>query len=57
VGIAHHAREEGRWAVLQELREAVTLVIECNRELAEQSLRGQAVTREPLGQTVGNVAT
>ncbi len=32
----------------ENLREAVTLVIESNRELAEQSLRGQAVTREPL---------
>jgi predicted RNase H-like HicB family nuclease len=30
------------------LREAVALVIESNRELAEQSLQGQAVTREPL---------
>jgi predicted RNase H-like HicB family nuclease len=30
------------------LREAVALVIEANRELAEESLRGQAVTREPL---------
>jgi predicted RNase H-like HicB family nuclease len=30
------------------LREAVTLVIESNRELAEESVRGQAVTREPL---------
>lgn len=32
----------------ENLREAVTLVIESNRELAEQSLRGQAVIREPL---------
>ena len=30
------------------LREAVALVIEANRELSEQTLRGQAVTREPL---------
>jgi predicted RNase H-like HicB family nuclease len=30
------------------LREAVALVIQANRELAEESLRGQAVTREPL---------
>jgi predicted RNase H-like HicB family nuclease len=30
------------------LREAVALVIQSNRELAEESLRGQAVTREPL---------
>jgi predicted RNase H-like HicB family nuclease len=32
----------------ENLREAVTLVIESNRELAEQALQGQAVTREPL---------
>jgi predicted RNase H-like HicB family nuclease len=32
----------------ENLREAVTLIVESNRELAEQSLRGQAVTREPL---------
>jgi predicted RNase H-like HicB family nuclease len=32
----------------ENLREAVTLIIQSNRELAEQSLRGQAVTREPL---------
>ena len=32
----------------ENLREAVTLIIESNRELTEQSLRGQAVTREPL---------
>jgi predicted RNase H-like HicB family nuclease len=32
----------------ENLREAVTLIIEANRELAEQSLRGQSVTREPL---------
>jgi len=30
----------------ENLREAVELVIEANRELAEQSLSGQAVTRE-----------
>jgi predicted RNase H-like HicB family nuclease len=30
------------------LREAVALVLEANRELAEQSLTGQAVTREPF---------
>jgi predicted RNase H-like HicB family nuclease len=30
------------------LREAVALVIQANRELAEESLRGQEVTREPL---------
>ena len=32
----------------ENLREAVTLVIEANRELAERSLQGRAVTREPL---------
>jgi len=37
-----------RWHLLKNLREAVALVIESNRELAEESLRGQAVTREPL---------
>ncbi len=36
----------------ENLREAVALVIESNRELAEESLRGQAVTREPLELTV-----
>jgi predicted RNase H-like HicB family nuclease len=36
----------------ENLREAVTLIIESNRELAEESLRGQAVTREPLELTV-----
>ena len=30
------------------LRDAVALVIHANRELAEESLQGQAVTREPL---------
>ena len=30
------------------LREAVALVIEANRELVGESLQGQAVTREPL---------
>jgi predicted RNase H-like HicB family nuclease len=32
----------------ENLREAVTLVLEANRELAEKSLAGQAVTREPF---------
>ena len=32
----------------ENLREAVALIIESNRELAEESLRGQAVTREPF---------
>ncbi|MFI5352147.1 MAG: type II toxin-antitoxin system HicB family antitoxin [Candidatus Binatales bacterium] len=30
------------------LREAVTLVLEANRELAEESLKGKKVIREPL---------
>ncbi len=32
----------------QNLREAVDLVLATNRELAEQSLAGQQVTREPF---------
>lgn len=32
----------------QNLGEAVRLVMEANRELAEESLRGQDVIREPL---------
>ncbi len=32
----------------ENLREAVTLVLEANRELAEQSLAGQQVIREPF---------
>jgi predicted RNase H-like HicB family nuclease len=32
----------------ENLREAVTLVLEANRELAERSLVGQNVTREPF---------
>ena len=32
----------------ENLREAVALVLEANRELAEQALAGQAVTREPF---------
>jgi predicted RNase H-like HicB family nuclease len=30
------------------LREAASLIIEANREIAEKSLQGQAATREPL---------
>ena len=30
------------------LKEAVALVLEANRELAEESIRGQDVIREPL---------
>jgi predicted RNase H-like HicB family nuclease len=32
----------------ENLREAVALVVQANRELAERSLAGRAVTREPL---------
>ena len=32
----------------ENLREAVMLVLEANRELAERSLSGQTVTREPF---------
>ncbi len=32
----------------ENLREAVELVLEANRELAEKSLSGQNVTREPF---------
>ena len=32
----------------ENLREAVTLVLDANRELAERSLLGQQVTREPF---------
>lgn len=31
------------------LREAVAMVLEANRELAEEELRGREVIREPLG--------
>ena len=30
------------------LQEAITLVLEANRQMAEESLRGQVVIREPL---------
>ena len=33
----------------ENLREAVELVLEANRELARKSLAGQAVIREPFG--------
>ena len=36
----------------ENLREAVELVLEANRELAEKSLVGQSVIREPFGLTV-----
>ncbi len=43
-------------ATLEEVRknldEAVELVLEANRELAEESLKGQDVIREPLHLTV-----
>lgn len=32
----------------ENLREAVSLVLEANRELAEKTIAGQAVTREPF---------
>jgi len=32
----------------QNLREAVTMILEANRELAEKSLVGQDVTKEPF---------
>lgn len=32
----------------ENLRDAVAMVLAANRELAEQAVRGQAVTREPL---------
>ena len=32
----------------ENLREAVEMVLEVNRELAEEALAGQAVTREPF---------
>jgi predicted RNase H-like HicB family nuclease len=32
----------------ENLREAVSMVLEANRDLAEQSLIGQMVTREPF---------
>ena len=32
----------------ENLREAVGMVLEANRELAEQSLAGQSVTKEPF---------
>ena len=32
----------------ENLQEAVEMVLEANRELAEKSLKGQAVTREPF---------
>lgn len=32
----------------ENLREAVELILEANRELAEKSLAGQAVVREPF---------
>jgi predicted RNase H-like HicB family nuclease len=35
----------------ENLREAVQLVLDANRELAERSLAGKAVTREPFAIT------
>ncbi|HUY37020.1 MAG TPA: type II toxin-antitoxin system HicB family antitoxin [Pirellulales bacterium] len=36
----------------ENLREAVELILEANRELAEKSLVGQSVIREPFGLAV-----
>jgi predicted RNase H-like HicB family nuclease len=36
----------------ENLREAVDLVLEANRDLAEKSLAGETVIREPFGFTV-----
>ena len=36
----------------ENLKEAVQLVLEANRELAERSLRGQNVSREPFALSV-----
>lgn len=36
----------------ENLREAVTLVLEANRELAEKSLAGRSVTKEPFAFSV-----
>ena len=41
-------RKAPRWKRRGNLREAVELVLEANRELAEQTLTGQSVTREPF---------
>ena len=35
----------------ENLREAVAMILEANRELAEKSLAGQSVTREPFALT------
>jgi predicted RNase H-like HicB family nuclease len=35
----------------ENLREAVELILEANRELAEKALAGQSVIREPFGLT------
>jgi predicted RNase H-like HicB family nuclease len=35
----------------ENLREAVAMVLEANRELAEQALAGQQVTKEPFALT------
>ncbi len=36
----------------ENLREAVTLVIETNRELAEEAMKGRTATREPFAMEV-----
>jgi len=44
-----HSQGETLDEVRENLREAVQLVLEANRELAEQALIGQKVEREPFG--------
>ena len=39
--------------VTTNLAEAVTMVLEANRELAEEELHGQEVIREPLADMIG----
>jgi hypothetical protein len=41
----------GGYAARANLAEAVAMVLEANRELAEEELRGQDVIREPLSLT------
>ena len=43
-----HSQGETLDEVRENLREAVQLVLEANRELAEQALIGQKVEREPF---------
>ena len=43
-----NTQEETLEEARENLREAVGLIIQANRELAQQSVRSQTVTREPL---------